>query len=788
MDRQDPSLFLFLLCLLVAIIHSPTTNAQRPHEGVHINFVVEDRVSANLFRHQEAFQDASGATVDIIEFPFDDLFGQIMGDLRDGSPLYDGFVFPPNQMVDFIKCPNCSLEVLTERVRNNEELAWHDISPYFRSHNSVFDGQVYTVTLDGDVHYLYYNLDVLEELGRSVPTTWEEYEEISALAHGRDWNGDGEPDYGSCIARAPKFQSQFFLFQVVSSFLQSKGSSQGIYFDVDTMDPLVDSEGFREGLAMYMRLREHGPPVETNVVDIYHLMVEGRCAFAPTWADIGPLSRDSRGLPTSTWDKIGAAIGPGVHRVWDYQQNKWHVCSEEPSECPFAGDDYVNHAPFAANGGWSGAIPENIPDDRKNAAFAFLAFLGANSDVDVMAGTGFDPYRTSHLDLDLWLANGFNERAAEAQIAGLSETLRSSNLVVDLRIQGANDYVNVVLDDELFRLNKDEITQDEFVSRIYSAWQGITDKLGRRELLQQYRATIGLPPKDFAEEVEVTEAGRIALAVVSGLFALCCICLCIFVYLYRDLKVWRFASPNFLFGSLIGAILAYVGIILMSADASTGTCTSALWLYVVGMSLILGNIFAKTYRTWRLFSNQNHFFLVKIHDHHILPISLVVMSLAIVILIVWTVMDAPTVHRSTKGVDDLEYVLICDSTDHGLEFFVTTVAYFGFLLLVALFLSFNTRNVGDAFNESKVLTLCVYNLTQVLIIVIVCALALDSPDARYILVVICLIFGVTVTIGLLFIPKVWITVQGKGDEVSSTRTRGSTGGTNQTNQGTDMDA
>ena len=47
--------------------------------------------------------------------------------------------------------------------------------------------------MDGDAHYMFYNIDVLEELGRDVPNTWEEFAEIAELAHGRDWNGDGNP-------------------------------------------------------------------------------------------------------------------------------------------------------------------------------------------------------------------------------------------------------------------------------------------------------------------------------------------------------------------------------------------------------------------------------------------------------------------------------------------------------------------------------------------------------------------------------------------------------------------
>ena len=61
--------------------------------------------------------------------------------------------------------------------------------------------------------------------------------------------------------------------------------------------------------------------------------------------------------------------------------------------------DGVNHAPFAAFGGWSGAINAKAEGPKvKDAAYAFLSYMAQpeQSNVDVTIGaTGFNPYRTS---------------------------------------------------------------------------------------------------------------------------------------------------------------------------------------------------------------------------------------------------------------------------------------------------------------------------------------------------------------------------------------------------------
>ena len=64
--------------------------------------------------------------------------------------------------------------------------------------------------------------------------------------------------------------------------------------------------------------------------------------------------------------------------------------------------DGVNHAPFAAFGGWGGGINAAADPKVKDAAYAFFSYMTqpAQSNVDVTIGkTGFNPYRISQLSL-----------------------------------------------------------------------------------------------------------------------------------------------------------------------------------------------------------------------------------------------------------------------------------------------------------------------------------------------------------------------------------------------------
>ena len=83
-------------------------------------------------------------------------------------------------------------------------------------------------------------------------------------------------------------------------------------------------------------------------------------------------------------------IIPGSTQVIDRASGKLVDC--DASTCPHAIDG-VNHAPFAAFGGWSGAINAAKDQKTKDAAYAFCPTWPpeqANEDVTIGI-TGFNP-------------------------------------------------------------------------------------------------------------------------------------------------------------------------------------------------------------------------------------------------------------------------------------------------------------------------------------------------------------------------------------------------------------
>ena len=91
-------------------------------------------------------------------------------------------------------------------------------------------------------------------------------------------------------------------------------------------------------------------------------------------------------------------------------------------------------------------------------------------------------------------------------------------------------------------------------------------------------------------------------------------------------------------------------------------------------------------------------------------------------------------------------------------FVAVTYVYKGILLLFGLFLAWETRNVTiPALNDSKYIGMSVYNVVILSAIGAIVVTALDgtrSFEASYAISSLCLIICTTVTLLLVFVPKV----------------------------------
>lgn len=143
-------------------------------------------------------------------------------------------------------------------------------------------------------------------------------------------------------------------------------------------------------------------------------------------------------------DKLGVGPTPGVQKVLDHKTGKLVDCTE--STCPY-GTKYpdigiVNHAPFAAAGGWSAGVAAGLSPERESAMAQFISFVCGKQESfeDVITdarrsalSTGADPFRKSHFNLEDWVAKGYPRDTTEDYLSTITQQFNSPNIVLDAR-------------------------------------------------------------------------------------------------------------------------------------------------------------------------------------------------------------------------------------------------------------------------------------------------------------------------------------------------------------------
>ncbi|MEM6634701.1 MAG: extracellular solute-binding protein [Pseudomonadota bacterium] len=477
---------------LCAGLAPATVSADGHYDGVVVNILTRPGpvIAGRIVDRGEEFKAMTGAEVRVAEVPFAELFQKILTDWATGTNSIDVGVFASGWGVELVS--GGLVENLDPYIEADDKIDLADIAPYFRDFNQKVQGSTYFITLDGDFQMLYYRTDVLADAGLEPPNTWEEYLEVAAAIHGKDMNGDGEADFGSCIFKKRNAQSYFAVQSMAASRVQSKGTAEGLYFDPATMAPKINNAAWKKAFEIYKATGEFGPPDELNqdIGDTRALVVGGRCGMAIDWGDIGPLSIEDG---SEIRDKIGAIIMPGSTEVLDVETGELVACDGD--RCPHAVDG-INYAPFAAFGGWTAAVSATADDVKKQAAYDFLSYMNqaAQSNVDVTMGwTGYNPYRNSQLEnTAAWVEAGFSQGAAENYLGAIKESLNHPNMASDFRIPGAQQYTGVVLDRELARYLAGEITVDQALENIEEGWEEITEDFGRDEQAAIYSLSLGI--------------------------------------------------------------------------------------------------------------------------------------------------------------------------------------------------------------------------------------------------------------------------------------------------------
>jgi len=494
-------IMILVLCVSMFVAFSfMSAGAAKKYEGVKLTVVTQPGpyIAGPLIDHGKEWTALTGGVVQVIEVPYEELYSKIMTPFITKTHVYDMIVVSATWLPDFTP----HVVTLDDYIANPDTNPdWDDILPAYREKLATWEGKVYALPLDGDTHTLFYRRHLFADADNQanfkakygydllVPETMAQLRDVAEFFTGWDWNGDGQSDFGWAqpMARGGQAHWWFWNFAAPFSVLPGEaGKYRGqLYFDPETMEPLVNQPGMLKGLELYKEMTKFGPQgMEAWGVG------EIRSAF-PSTANIA-MTIEWGGIPGNCNDKsfanpavlgdCGSAPRPGAMEVWDRENQKW-VKVAEP-----------NFAPVLSFGGWVGAITKTCKEQE--AAYDFLKFMNSPeiSMQDVMVGdSGYNVYRYSHIEnLQAWIDAGIAEQDAKEYLAAVLADLESPNVLIDMRIPGKPEYVDSILDLHVNMAIVGLEDPEEALKIVYDEWEKITERLGRDSQKLIYQAMMGM--------------------------------------------------------------------------------------------------------------------------------------------------------------------------------------------------------------------------------------------------------------------------------------------------------
>ena len=484
---------LAIFSLLLLVFSVPAAAQDLPFAGQTVVVVTQTGYSIGgpVEDHAPEWEALTGGTVQLQQFAFGELFEKIVTALETGAGEYDVLIFPADWAGDFM-APGY-LEAIPAEVW--DALEPDDVVPLYADRITAWGDTRYALPYDGDSHMMYYRKDLVSpespfaadfeaEYGYPLdePQNWDQYLDIAAFFNGREVETAGEtaPIFGVAEAQRRNAQSYWVFLSHAAGYGKVPGNPC-FFFSCDDMTPQVNNPGWVRALEEYISLRDLGSPdmINWDVADTRVQFPAGVSVFNIDWGDVGPISVDPNRSVVA--GDIGFSVLPGGSEYWDYVAGEWVT--------PETG---VNRAPFIAFGGWIISVPAN--SDVKEAAMSLAAFMASPEMVKELAVTpdsGINPSRFSQLeDVGMWVESGFDQASAEDYLDAILDTINDPNAVLDLRITGSAEYLNV-LDTEIARALAGEVEPQAALDNVAAGWDEISDRLGREGQLGQYRNAVG---------------------------------------------------------------------------------------------------------------------------------------------------------------------------------------------------------------------------------------------------------------------------------------------------------
>jgi len=455
--------------------------AGKNYRGVTLNVLTLSTpvLGEPVVLHAAEFEKLTGARVKVTRVPFPELYQETLLGLRQDK--YDALTFGSMWIADVVPY----LEPIPRKMLRSPE--YRDVLPHYKKVASWGD-TAYMVPIDGDRHYLQYRSDLLKDpkyrakfrrtRGRDleVPKTWPELQEIARFFHGRRLPGGGVISGLAEVTVSDALLGNYFIKRA-APYAKHPRVKGGFYFDLETMEPLVNTPGWVEALKDFVAAQDLYPKggQTMSFFDTIEAFGRGNVVFTDSWDDPF-IEAMEPGNPLR--NKVCAALSPGSRKVWNRVRGRWDEFPE------------VNYAPYIVYG-WTSGVARS--SRHKDAAFDFLGFYSnrRNHQADLQVGRfGMNPFRRSDLDVKLWTGRaGWDPEVAKSYVDTLKAQARSRNRVLDLRIIRGQEYV-YLLSVGVYRALTGRDSPQAALDGVAERWRALTQRIGVDKQREAYRHVV----------------------------------------------------------------------------------------------------------------------------------------------------------------------------------------------------------------------------------------------------------------------------------------------------------
>ncbi|RKP19848.1 periplasmic binding protein-like I [Rozella allomycis CSF55] len=234
-----------------------------------------------------------------------------------------------------------------------------------------------------------------------------------------------------------------------------------------------------------------------------------------------------------------------------------------------------------------------------------------------------------------------------------------------------------------------------------------------------------IKPKDYIDPNEValysdfsTVVGK--LSVLLGAVGIVVVLLVfIFYALNRKNPVIVRVSVKISYVLLFGLALGFIQLLIMTGKPNDTFCIADTFLLTLSFSLFYSFSFAKMVRLYRLFYVINSGEGSKWTDKKVSLVGILMTLPNVLFALVWNIIDRPKPHVM-KYLSTKEYYWTCRSSNSMVQEVMLglILTYGGLILALNLIMAFKTRDIPSKFQETKAISLSVYNVTIVMIFTI----------------------------------------------------------------------